>query len=140
DHGIDLVIHSATKAIAGHNDASLGVVAGSAELVDWVWSFAVLQGANASPSDALNGLRGIRTLAVRLRQQTESAQRLAETLERHEAVEAVCYPGLDSHPQRDLAKRQLLSTGGLLTFDVKGGLEGGRRFVESVRIAQLATS
>src|SRR4029079_15755820 len=56
-HRIDLVIHSATKAIAGHNDATLAVVAGSAELIDWLWSFAVLQGANASPSDALNGLR-----------------------------------------------------------------------------------
>jgi len=140
DHGIDLVIHSATKAIAGHNDATLGVVAGSAELIDWLWSFAVLQGANASPSDALNGVRGVRTLAVRLRQQTESAQRLAEFLEGHDAVETVCYPGLDSHPQRDLAKRQLLGPGGLLTFDIRGGLEGGRRFVESTRIAQLATS
>lgn len=140
DHGIDLVIHSATKAIAGHNDATLGVVAGSAELIDWLWSFAVLQGANASPSDALNGVRGVRTLAVRLRQQTETAQRLAEVLEGHEGVEGVCYPGLDSHPQRDLAKRQLLSPGGLLTFDVRGGLEGGRRFVESTRLAQLATS
>ena len=140
DHGIDLVIHSATKAIAGHNDATLGVVAGAAELIDWLWSFAVLQGANASPSDALNGLRGVRTLAVRLRQQTESAQRLAETLEGHEAVAGVRYPGLDSHPQRDLAKRQMRGPGGLLTFDVRGGLEGGRRFVESTRIAQLATS
>lgn len=140
DHGIDLVIHSATKAIAGHNDATLGVVAGSAEIIDWLWSFAVLQGANASPSDALNGLRGLRTLAVRLRQQTESAQRLAETLEGHEAVAGVCYPGLDSHPQRDLAQRQMRGPGGLLTFDVRGGLEAGRRFVESTRIAQLATS
>ncbi len=74
DHGVDLVVHSATKAIAGHNDATLGVVAGSDELVDWLWSFAVLQGANASPFDAMNGLRGLRTLGVRLRQQTESAQ------------------------------------------------------------------
>lgn len=140
DHGIDLVIHSATKAIAGHNDATLGVVAGNAELIDWLWSFAVLQGANASPSDALNGLRGLRTLAVRLRQQTESAQVLAEVLEQHPGVENVRYPGLDSHPQRALAERQLLGMGGLLTFDVRGGLEGGRRFVESTRLAQLATS
>jgi methionine-gamma-lyase len=65
---------------------------------------------------------------------------IAEFLESHPAVERVNYPGLDSHPQRDLAKRQLLTTGGLLTFDVRGGLEGGRRFVESTRIAQLATS
>ncbi len=140
EYGADLVVHSATKAMAGHNDATLGVVAGSKDLIDWLWSFAVLQGANASPYDATNGLRGLRTLAVRFRQQTESAQRLAEALELHDAVEHVMYPGLDSHPQRDLAKRQMLLTGGVLSFDVKGGLEGGCRFVESVRLAQLATS
>jgi cystathionine beta-lyase/cystathionine gamma-synthase len=140
DHGVDLVVHSATKAIAGHNDATLGVVAGSTELVQWLWTFAVLQGANASPFDAMNGLRGLRTLGVRLRHQTESAQRLAEALEAHPRVESVMYPGLDSHPQRDLARRQMTLAGGLLTFDVAGGLEAGRTFVESVRVAQLATS
>jgi cystathionine beta-lyase/cystathionine gamma-synthase len=140
DHGIDLVVHSATKAIAGHNDATLGAVAGSNELLAWLWNFAVLQGANASPFDALNGLRGLRTLGVRLRQQTETAMRLADMLEAHPAVSCVCYPGLDSFPQRDLAKRQLRLPGGLLAFDLAGGLDAGRRFVESVRIAQLATS
>ena len=139
-HGFDLVVHSATKAIAGHNDATIGVVAGSTELIDWLWSFAVLQGVTASPFDAMNALRGLRTLAVRFERQTESAQRLAEFLERHPAVEAVCYPGLDSHPQRDLAKRQMDLTGGLLTIDLRGGLDAGRIFVESTRIAQLASS
>lgn len=140
DHGVDLVIHSATKALAGHNDATLGVVAGSQDLVEWLWSFAVLQGANASPFDATNGLRGLRTLAVRFRQQTDTALLLGEALEAHEAVAEVMYPGLDSHPQRALAKRQMRLTGGVLAFDVRGGLEGGRRFVESVRLAQLASS
>lgn len=140
DHGVDLVIHSATKAIAGHNDATLGVVAGSDELVQWLWSFAVLQGANASPFDAMNGLRGLRTLGVRLRQQTENAQRVAEVLEGHPGVLAVSYPGLESHPQHDLAKRQMTLPGGLLTFDLAGGLDAGCSFVESTRVAQLATS
>ena len=140
DHGVDLVVHSATKAIAGHNDATLGVVAGSDELVQWLWSFAVLQGANASPFDAMNGLRGLRTLGVRLRQQSESAQVLAEALEGHAAVTRVSYPGLESHPQRELAVRQMALPGGLLTFDLAGGLEAGRTFVESTRVAQLATS
>jgi cystathionine beta-lyase/cystathionine gamma-synthase len=134
EYGADLVIHSATKAIAGHNDASLGVVAGSKDLLAWLWNFAVLQGANASPFDAMNGLRGLRTLSVRIRQQSESAQRLAEMLEAHPCVSAVSYPGLASHPQYDLAKRQMALPGGLLTFDVAGGL------VEGTRIAQLATS
>ncbi|MDZ7734234.1 MAG: PLP-dependent transferase [Acidimicrobiia bacterium] len=65
DHGVDLVLHSATKGLAGHNDASLGVVAGSRELIDWIWGFAILQGANASAYDATNGLRGLRTLGPR---------------------------------------------------------------------------
>jgi cystathionine beta-lyase/cystathionine gamma-synthase len=139
-HGVDLVLHSATKAIAGHNDATLGVVAGSSELLQWLWSFAVLQGANASPFDAMNGLRGLRTLGVRLRRQTELAQQLAEVLEGHPQVDSVSYPGLPSHPQYDLAKRQMELSGGLVTFDVRGGLEAGVRFVEALEIAQLATS
>lgn len=139
-HGVDLVLHSATKAIAGHNDATLGVVAGSAELIDWLYSFAVLQGANASPFDAMNGLRGLRTLATRLRRQSETASQLASLLEAHPEVDHVRYPGLASHPQHQLACSQMSQFGGLLTFDVRGGKEAGRKFVESVQIAQLASS
>lgn len=139
-HGVDLVVHSATKGIAGHNDATLGVVAGSEELVQWLWSFAVLQGACASPFDAMNGLRGLRTLGVRLERQAASAQRLAEMLESHPAVSSVRYPGLASHPQHALARRQMECFGSLLTFDLEGGLDAGVRFVEAVRVAQLAPS
>jgi len=140
DHGVDLVIHSATKAISGHNDATLGVVAGSAELVNWLYSFAVLQGANASPFDAMNGTRGLRTLGVRLERQSANAGELAHALEGHPLVEEVRWPGLESHPQFALAQRQMALPGGLLTFDLAGGLEAGRIFVESLEIAQLATS
>lgn len=144
EHGVDLVVHSATKAIAGHNDATIGVVAGSADYLDWLYSFAVIQGANASPFDAMNALRGLRTLAVRLERQSASAQRLAEFLEGHPKVTEVRYPGLASHPQFELARRQLDLTGGLLTFEVApgeaGALEAGRAFVEGVELAQLATS
>lgn len=139
-HGVDLVLHSATKGIAGHNDATLGVVSGSRELIDWLWGFAVLHGASASPYDALNALRGIRTLPIRIRQQSDSALALADVLEARPDVVEVRYPGLPSHPQHDLAMRQMSSGGGLVTFDVVGGLEAGRCFVEEVRIAQLATS
>ena len=140
DHGVALSLHSATKAIGGHNDATLGVVSGSTELLTWLWGFAVLQGANAAPFDAMNGLRGLRTLGVRLERQSESAQRLAEALCHDPGVASVRYPGLPGHPQHDLAKRQMRLFGGLLTFDLVGGLEAGRRFVESTRIARLATS
>ncbi len=139
-HGVDLVLHSATKGIAGHNDATIGVVAGSDDLMSWLWGFAVLHGANASPYDAYNAHRGVRTLDVRLRQQAESARLLADFLEAHDAVSDVRYPGLASHPQHELAVRQMRSMGGLLTFDLAGGLEAGRRFVEATSIARQATS
>lgn len=143
-HGIDLVVHSATKAIAGHNDATIGVVAGAADYLDWLYSFAVIQGANASPFDAMNALRGLRTLAVRFERQSETALALATFLESDARVTEVRFPGLRSHPQYDLAERQMDLPGGLLTFDIAAGsdgaLEAGRAFVEGVRIAQLATS
>jgi cystathionine beta-lyase/cystathionine gamma-synthase len=140
DLGVDLVVHSATKGIGGHNDATLGVVAGSQELINWLWGSAVLQGAIASPFDALNGLRGLRTLAARLDVQCANAQRLAEALEAHDAVADVRYPGLASHPQHELARRQMSRMGAMLSFDVRGGLEGGKRFVESVEVARMAPS
>jgi len=140
EHGVDLVIHSATKGIAGHNDATLGVVAGSKELIDWLWGFAVLQGAPASPYDALNATRGIRTLPIRVARQCATALALASALEAHPAATEVRYPGLPSHPQHELARRQMSAGGTLIAFDVVGGLEEGRRFVEAVQIAQHATS
>ncbi|HTN99443.1 MAG TPA: aminotransferase class I/II-fold pyridoxal phosphate-dependent enzyme [Microthrixaceae bacterium] len=140
EYGVDLVLHSATKAISGHNDVTLGVVAGSRELMDWIWGFAVIQGANASPFDAIGGLRGLRTLGVRLRQQTATAETLAVALEADPRVTAVRHPSLKSHPQFDLAKNQMSLSGGLLTFDLKGGLDAGARFVESTKICQLASS
>jgi cystathionine beta-lyase/cystathionine gamma-synthase len=138
-HGVNLVVHSATKAMAGHNDASLGVVAGEQELIDWLWGFAVLQGANASPFDALNGLRGLRTLGVRLRQQSATALSLAKVLEAHKSVTDVRYPGLESHPQYALALRQLRSHGGLVTFDV-GSAAVGERLVDALKLCRGATS
>ena len=138
--GADLVLHAATKGIAGHNDALLGVVAGSRKLIDAVWGWHVVQGGQASPFDAWNGLRGIRTLGVRVRQQSATARALAEHLEAHPGVAAVSYPGLDSHPQRDLAKRQMSSGGTLVTFELAGGLDAARRFCASTEIARIALS
>ncbi len=140
EHGVDLVVHSATKAIAGHNDAILGVVSGSEELIAWIRGFAVLAGAVASPFDALNGLRGIRTLPIRVEQQSDTALALAQMLESHPAVKAVFYPGLESHPQFELAQRQLDLPGGLVTFDLAGGLEAGVGFIDRLELVQRATS
>ena len=132
--------HSATKGIAGNNDATIGVIAGAEDLISWLWGFAILQGANASPYDAYNAHRGIRTLGARLRQQSETSLVLAEFLEGHSKVFGVRHPGLVSHPQHDLAVRQMRSTGGQLTFELTGGIDAGRRFVEATSIARQATS
>jgi cystathionine beta-lyase/cystathionine gamma-synthase len=94
----------------------------------------------ASPYDAANALTGLKTLGVRIRQQSESAQRIAEFLEGHPGVDRVNYPGLDSHPQRDLAKRQMSLGGGSLSFDVAGGGPAGERFVEACCLARMAPS
>ncbi|MCY3967952.1 MAG: aminotransferase class I/II-fold pyridoxal phosphate-dependent enzyme [bacterium] len=140
EFGIDLSVHSATKSIGGHNDATLGVVSATAELVSTLWGFATLQGANAAPFDAMNGLRGLRTLGVRLERQSATAQQLAEALEAHEAVVSVRYPGLGSHPQHGLATRQMRMFGGLVAFELARGWEAARCFLGSLRLAQVATS
>jgi cystathionine beta-lyase/cystathionine gamma-synthase len=139
-HGVNLVLHSATKAMAGHNDATLGVVAGERDLIDALWGFAVLHGANASPHDALNGLRGLRTLGVRLRQQSDNALAVGRVLESHDAVAGVRYPGLESHPQHALAMHQMRHRGGMLAFELAGGLDAGRAFIDAVRLCRPATS
>jgi cystathionine beta-lyase/cystathionine gamma-synthase len=139
-HGVDLVLHSATKGIAGHNDATIGVVAGERELIEAIWAYGVLHGATASPFDALNALRGVRTIAVRTTHQAATAQRLAEWLEQHPAVVRVHYPGLTSHPQHDLAKRQMRQFGTVLAFDLGEGEGAVRHFLDEIRLVRCATS
>jgi cystathionine beta-lyase/cystathionine gamma-synthase len=138
--GADIVLHAATKGIAGHNDALLGVIAGSRGLIDAVWGWHLVHGAQASPFDAWNGLRGVRTLSARVHQQSATAQRVAEHLSEHRAVSLVNYPGLDTHPQRDLAKRQMGSGGTMLSIEVAGGAAAAKRFCEACRVARIALS
>jgi len=139
-HGVDLVIHSATKGIAGHNDATLGVTAGERELLDEIWGYGVLHGATPSPHDALNALRGIRTMAVRLAHQAGSAMQVAKELAANPNVTAVFYPGLPSHPQYDLAQRQMHHNGTVVAFDVAGGQAHASAVLDGLRIARIATS
>ncbi len=139
-HGVHLSLHSATKGIAGHNDATLGVVSGERELLDSIWSYGVLHGATPSPFDALNALRGIRTLSVRTTHQAASALHIAETLQQHPAVKAVHYPGLHTHRQHDLAKRQMQHFGTVLTIDLAGGRTAAEHMLANVRLVRAATS
>lgn len=139
-HGIDLVLHSATKGISGHNDATLGVIAGERDLLDAIWSYGVLHGASASPHDALNALRGIRTLAVRQRHQADVALRVAERLAGHPGVLAVHHPGLPDHPQHHLATTQLTCLPTVFAVDLAGGVDACRTMMDALRVARSATS
>ena len=139
-HGVHLSLHSATKGIAGHNDATLGVVSGERDLLNEIWSYSVLHGATPSPFDALNALRGIRTLAVRTNHQSASALHLAEELQRHPALAAVHYPGLSTHPQHDLAKRQMRQFGTVLAIDLAGGGAAAEHLLGNVKLVRVATS
>jgi cystathionine beta-lyase/cystathionine gamma-synthase len=140
DHGADLVLHAATKGIAGHNDSLLGVIAGNADLIEPIWALQSALGTQASPFDAWNGVRGIRTLPVRSRQQSASALALATALEAHPRVRSVSYPFLPSHPQHDLAKRQMTSGGTVVTFELDGSADDTTAAIERCRLARIALS
>ncbi len=138
-HGVDISLHSATKGIAGHNDATLGVISGDADLLGEIWAYSVLHGATPSPFDALNALRGLRTLGVRTRQQNETARSLAITLADHPEVRAVHYPGLSEHPQHALATKQLRQYGTVLSFEV-ADRDTASALLGRLRTARIATS
>ena len=140
DHGVSIVLHSATKGIAGHNDAMLGVIAADADLISDIWTYSVLHGATASPFDAMNGLRGIRTLDARLTRQCQSAQTLAEWLSAQKNVTAVYYPGLMSHPQHELAKKQMNYFGSVLSFDIKGGKPAATKLLAALKLIRPAVT
>lgn len=139
-HGVDLVLHSATKGISGQNDSTLGVVSGSTDLLDAIWAYGVLHGAAPSPYDALNALKGLRTLDLRVRAQGQAALTIAERLRDHPGVAAVHHPGLTCHPQHDLAQRQLTAWPTLLALDLRGGIDAARTMIDAVRVVRSATS
>lgn len=139
-HGVDMVMHSATKGIGGHNDAMIGVVAGEKDLIDAVWQYGVLHGASASPYDAHNALRGIKTLDVRTTRQATSALSIATSLSYHRAVQAVHYPFLESHPQHQLARQQMRHGGSVLSFELRDGITQARALIDSLTLARPATS
>lgn len=139
-HGIDLVMHSATKYLGGHHDLSAGVVAGSQLLVEQIWNAHMVVGAVLGPIDGWLLLRGLRTFAVRVKQQNQTALAIAQWLERHPAIEQVYYPGLASHPQHALAQRQMRGYGGVLSFGVKGGYAATQRFIAALKLPTQAVS
>jgi cystathionine gamma-synthase len=140
DYGIDLVVHSATKYLGGHNDLMAGVLVGADHLIAATREHQGMFGAVPSPFTAYLLIRGLKTLALRVRQHNASAQRIAEFLEGHEAVERVWYPGLASHPSHAIAARQMAGFGAVISFTVKGSGADASRVVDAVRIPYLAPS
>ncbi|MFJ4184833.1 trans-sulfuration enzyme family protein [Kitasatospora sp. NPDC089509] len=142
EHGADVVVHSATKYLGGHSDVLAGIaVFADAELHRTVWHYATELGASADPFAAWLTLRGLQTLALRVRRHCDTALDLATRLSAHPAVTAVHYPGLPSHPDHELARRLLpAGHGGVLAFDLAGGREAARAFTGAVRLASLAPS
>jgi cystathionine beta-lyase/cystathionine gamma-synthase len=139
--GADIVVHSATKYLGGHSDLIGGTLVVNRD--DLFEQLAFLQnavGAVPGPMDAWLVLRGLKTLAVRMRQHTENAEKVADFLSGHPKIERVYYPGLASHPQRQLGERQMSGFGGMVSFEVKGGLEPARRVVENTEWFTLAES
>ena len=142
DLGFDIVIHSATKYLNGHSDVIAGVVVvkDNQELIEKIGFMQNAIGAILSPFDSFLILRGLKTLSIRMKAHSENAQKIANYLEEHPKVEKVIYPGLKSHPNYELAKKQMTLPGGMLTFFIKGGVEESRIFLESTVLFRLAES
>jgi len=140
DHGVDVVIHSASKYLNGHSDLIAGVAAGQRKLIDMIWPRLLNYGGSLDPHACFLLERGLKTLAVRMRAHEESALALAEFLESHPRVQKVFYPFLTSHPDYDTASRLLKNGTGNVTFFIEGGDKAALRLVDALKIPKQATS
>jgi methionine-gamma-lyase len=141
DHGVDLVCHSATKYIGGHSDVTAGLVSGSSEQIAAIRHLGLDTGGVLAPFEAWLTARGLQTLSLRMDRICSNAMTLARALEANAAVERVLYPGLETHPDHEVAKRLLGDRyGGMLAFEVRGGTRAGRGFLGRVRVAAPAAS
>ena len=138
--GADLVLHSASKYLGGHSDALGGVLCGPGELVRQVYHYREINGAALDPFAAYLLLRGLKTLELRVSRHNENAMKVARFLEGHPDVERVFYPGLESHPQHELAKKQMRGFGGMLSFSLVGGYEAVRVFLPRLQFAHRAAN
>ena len=138
--GFNIVLHSATKYLSGHSDLIAGAAAGSRAIINEVRHNIINLGGSLDPEAAYLLIRGMKTLGLRMERQCENAMIVAKYLAKHPKVARVHYPGLASHPDHKLAKRQMKGFGAMLAFDLKGGLPAARRFCDRVRIFLLAAS
>lgn len=140
EFGIDIVLHSCTKYLGGHNDLLAGVVLGRSELIDPVRALHKAFGGVIDPHCCYLLLRGLKTFALRVERQNETATKVARFLEGHPRVKRVYYPGLESHPHHEIAKRQMMGFGGVVTFDIKGGLKTAKAFLDRLNLCFIAPS
>ncbi len=142
EHGFDLVVHSTTKYLNGHSDivGGVAIVSDNAELAERMTFLQNAVGAIQGPFDSFLALRGLKTLALRMERHCASALRIATWLERHPKVRRVYYPGLPSHPQHALAKKQMSAFGGMISADLAGNLNDAKRFLERCQLFALAES
>jgi cystathionine gamma-synthase len=140
EYGVDLVIHSATKYLSGHNDIMAGSICGPAPLVAAIKDFQKVTGGIVDPNTAYLLIRGLKTLAIRVARQNETAQKVAEHLEDHTKVKQVYYPGLQSHVDHQVAVAQMSGFGGVVSFDMDGDLKMTRDFVHALEIPYIAPS
>ncbi|CAG8867019.1 L-methionine gamma-lyase [Pseudomonas fluorescens] len=140
--GADLVVHSATKYLSGHGDITAGLVVGHKALVDRIRLAGLkdMTGAVLSPQDASLLMRGMKTLSLRMDRHCSNAQQIAEFLERQPLIEMIHYPGLPSFPQHELAQRQMRKPGGMIAFELQGGIEAGRRLMNAFQLFSRAVS
>lgn len=138
--GADLVVHSATKFLGGHADALGGVICGARPLVERIYHYREITGATLDPMAAYLLLRGMKTLALRIRHQNESALRIASFLRAHPRVTGVFYPGLEDHPGHAIAREQMRGFGGVLSFLLEGGFDAVRAFLPRLRLVHLAAN
>jgi methionine-gamma-lyase len=138
--GADIVVHSTTKYINGHGDAIGGAVVGDKEIIEKINNVLKLYGGVISPFNAWLGIRGMKTLSLRIEKHCANALAIAEFLNGHDKIKTVYYPGLSGHAQHVLAKTQLYGFGGMLAFKVKGGLESGKKLMDSVKLCSFTTS
>lgn len=138
--GIDAVVHSATKYIGGHHDVTAGAMVGKQDFIERVWKFALVAGAALSPFDAWLLLRGLRTLGLRIDRHNQNALALARFFESHPKAARVYYPGLESHPQHDLAKTQMSGFTGMLSVELRGGYSAADKLMSSLKLATRAAS
>lgn len=139
-YGIDVVVHSATKYLDGHSDVTAGVIIGSSAFIERAWRFHIVMGAALGPFDAWLLLRGLRTLGVRVERHNQNALVLARFFESHPKIERVNYPGLESHPQHELARKQMSGFTGMMSVELRGGFETADRFIASLKLGSYAAS